>query len=114
MKYLVSCFVAAVLVGALFSYAKNCRQQFLADFRDSLRQERDAGRLSPSVTDEEIAQATPAGWDTSLDAKTVQLVTRADFIERLWFLWVPVVLALCLLLAKLWPDRLDSNISSEN
>ncbi|MBD3673835.1 MAG: hypothetical protein HUJ26_09955 [Planctomycetaceae bacterium] len=105
MKYFVACLFAAAVIAALFYYAQSCRQQFLVEFRASLRQEWESGNLPESISEEEIETASPEGWNLSLESKTMNRLGRADIIERLWFLWIPVVVLLCLFLAKLWPNQ---------
>jgi hypothetical protein len=111
MRYVVALFVAGFIISGGILYGVWARWAFERDLRQSLRQQQQAGKLPPELraVDFETADLSQklGDFQMSLPRKQEQRLKISIFLSDFWYLWMPTVIAGCLVVAAVtgWRQR---------
>jgi hypothetical protein len=89
MRYGIALLIAAILIAAIGLFAWQTRRQFEEQIRQNLGQQ---GVNAESVKFPDLNVKLPAGQQFRMDL--------ARLLTSTWYVWAPVVVALCLAFAK--------------
>jgi hypothetical protein len=93
----VAFFVGCLLTAGGFAFCVRTQQAVLESIRQKIRDEKIAGKLAPELQDVDIETFIPGDdFGVELSKGMVRRLAFADFLQGLWFIWVPALFALCI------------------
>ena len=95
LRYFFALAASCLLVIAGFAVSKHLRDSFAEELRQSLREAAAAGKLPKELEGVDLDTWTPAGVDIKVTASQENRLMVASLLSNLWFVWIPVVCAIC-------------------
>jgi len=101
MRYWVALGCAAIIIAGGVLFAWVTKRQIESQIRSTFRQQKANGELPPELQDVNIETADIRAFSVKLPPNQEARLALAQFISTFWFIWTPVVIALCLGLAAI-------------
>ncbi len=95
IRYGLATVTCCILIAGAFAYASHARTTFLAEFRQSLREAKETGELPPELENVDLETVTPEGFDIEVTQSQMTRLLVGDVITGFWFIWVPLIIAIC-------------------
>lgn len=93
---------AGVLIGSGLWYAIRTRRRFEKTFRsDDLRAMQADGTLPAELRDANLDIMPLTGFGMQVSSSELRRIWFADLLQSLWWIWIPAVLAVCVIAAAL-------------
>ena len=96
MRYVLAIAAACLAVSAGFALSRYLYGSFVESFRQQLRAAAAAGKLPKEFEGVDLESVTPDWFDLRMSARDELRLKIAVMISHLWFVWVPMVFAICL------------------
>jgi hypothetical protein len=100
-RYLAAAMIAGLIAASALAYGSHIRAEFQRELRESFRQSKAGGATELVNVDVETMQLSDFGIE--LSRKDIRKCQLANVIQDAWFVWSPLLLALCFGAAYLWP-----------
>lgn len=94
--FTIAIIVAGAIIAGAFAFSSAVRRELKREVRRMLRNARDAGQLPPDFDDEAIERGELSDIGVVMSSSNMRKLSLAEFVERMWFVWVPIVLVTCL------------------
>lgn len=98
MRYAIALVVAVLLIAAGALFVRLTFRSFEAKVRESLRQQQQAGTLPPELQGADIESVNV--WQSDMMVKVPRgeqaRLEAAMLLSDTWYIWAPLVLAVCL------------------
>jgi len=95
-RYVLATLAACLIVALGISLASYLKRSALASIRTQMKEAAQAGTLADDLKGVDWDTAPLEDFETEVRPQVMQKIAIADFILRLWFVWVPFVFATCL------------------
>jgi hypothetical protein len=102
-RYLAAAMIAGLLSASALAYGSQIRADFYERLRESFRQSKADG--APELANVDIDTMQMSDFGIELSRKEIRKIQFAELIQGGWFVWMPLLLVLCLGAAYLWPHR---------
>jgi len=105
MRYLIALSIAGLIIATLAVFAWLTIRAFEERMRESLREQKQAGQLPAHLQNVDLESADI--WKLMGDVKVklphdlLSRLSTALFIAKLWYVWAPAIMAVCLAIAGL-------------
>lgn len=96
LRYIIAVIVACVLTAGGFGVAASLKQGILKGIRQGLREQKVAGTLPPELQNLDLDTWVPGDVGIQVSSSAMKRMAAAEFILNGWFVWVPLVIAICL------------------
>ena len=100
-RYVVAFVSGCLIIAAGAFFCMSTRQKFIEHLRESVRAEQATGTLPLELKDVDPDAITPEGWNIESSPGDVYRVWIADMFSQFWFVFGPIVFAVCLGIAFL-------------
>ncbi|SFJ11135.1 hypothetical protein [Planctomicrobium piriforme] len=104
-KFLIAAVIASIITAGGFALAAYLKQLVLQEIRNSLREAKAAGTLPPEMQDLDLDNFMRMDIGIELSSQAMTRATIVDALRGLWYIWVPIVFAVCLGIAALLGRR---------
>lgn len=94
-RYTVALIVAGLIIAGAFAFASITRRAVHEQLRRDLRDPEQAGTLPRELEGPDHAMLSAEGFGTEMPHGMRLRIEISDFIDSLWFVWVPLVAAIC-------------------
>lgn len=103
---LIALLAAGLLIGYGLWFAIRTRRRFEKSMRsDELRAMQADGTIPPELRDLNLDLIPLSGFGMEVSSRELRRIWLADLLQSLWWIWIPAVLAVCLLIAAFVGSR---------
>ena len=99
-RIVVALLVAVALIASGVWFAIRTRRKFEKSMRsDDLRTMQADGTFPPELRDLNLDIIPLSGFGMNVSPRDLRRVWIADLLQSLWWIWIPTVIGICLLIA---------------
>lgn len=104
-RYVFALVVSILVIACGFLFAARARSALFERVRQQFREAQAAGTLPPELKDVDVETLEFSDLGVELSEDDLRRLSAADFLTRMWFVWVPTVLVVCFGIAAMWPRK---------
>src|SRR5437879_3407392 len=102
MRYIIALIIAALIIVAAALFAWRSFREIDQFVRDGLRKQQQPGQLPPELQNVDVDSVDLNNFKIRLPYALIVRLELARWISRVWYIWAPVLIAVCLGLAALY------------
>ena len=99
IRYILASVASLIILSGGFVLVRVVQKSILDDFRQSIREARDAGDLPEEYDNVDIDTLPLADFGSEVSSEMMMKIDLVDFISAFWYVWIIVVPACCFAVA---------------
>ena len=99
IRYILASVASLIILSGGFVLVRVVQKSILDDFRQSIREARDAGDLPEEYDNVDIDTLPLADFGSEVSSEMMMKIDLDDFISAFWYVWIFVVPACCFAVA---------------